>query len=208
MILGMMLERSTGRSLDRLFSEWVAEPLRLERELGYRPPATHTLAGGANDPATEHGLVSERGLDPDTIPATGRGMPDDGNARFLEGVSGNAGLFGTVGGVLALATAYLGGGEFFSPYEISLATADHSRGLEQARGLGWQLASSPGCSAGPALAPTAFGHNGFTGTSLWVDPTMGLAIVLLSNRIHPGHRPTDLHPLRRRFHHLVVDNRI
>jgi CubicO group peptidase (beta-lactamase class C family) len=89
--------------------------------------------------------------------------------------------------------------------EIAAATRTRTPGLEQERGLAWQLASSPGCSAGPALAPEAFGHTGFTGTSLWIDPTRKLAMALLTNRVHPGHRSTDLHPLRRRFHQLVVD---
>ena len=97
-------------------------------------------------------------------------------------------------------------GEFLTSDEIDRATSDHTPGREQARGYGWQLASSPGCSAGPALDPSAFGHTGFTGTSLWIDPTRGVAIALLTNRVHPGHRPTDLHPLRRRFHHLVVNS--
>ncbi len=135
-----------------------------------------------------------------------QGEPDDGNSRFFGGVAGNAGLFGTARGVLALAWTYLGAGEFLDRGGDRTATADHTPGLEAARGLAWQLATSPGCSAGSALDPTAFGHTGFTGTSLWVDPTRGMAMTLLANRVHPGHRPTDLHPLRRRFHQLVVDS--
>ena len=124
--------------------------------------------------------------------------------RFLGGVAGNAGLFGTIRGVLGLARALQTPGDLLTGDEIGLATRNHTPGLGQARGLGWQLASSPGCSAGPALSTGAFGHTGFTGTSLWIDPERRLAIALLANRVHPGHRPTDLHPLRRRFHQLVV----
>ena len=203
-LLGMILERLGGSSLDRIFLDRVIKPLGLEDKIGFRPPPSLPIAGGAQVPAAEQVLLRERGFDSDLIPPSSPSRPDDGNSRFCDGVSGNAGLFGTAAGVLALARVYLGVGEFLSAEEISLATSNHTAGLEQARGFGWQLASSPGCSAGPALNPAAFGHTGFTGTSLWVDPTRGVAMTLLANRIHPGHRPTDLHPLRRRFHQLVV----
>ncbi len=204
-LLGMMLDRVTGSSLDRVFVERVLQPMTLDTVLDFRPDPTLPLAGRAASPETERQLLVERGLDPASIPTTGPGLPDDGNARFLGGVAGNAGLFGTVAGVLELARVYLDDDGFFSAEERTLATTNHTPGLEQARGLGWQMATSPGCSAGPALAPTAFGHTGFTGTSVWADPTRGLTMALLANRVHPGHRETDLHPLRRRFHQLVVE---
>ena len=204
-LLGKVIERLTDTSLDELFVDRVINPLGLVDEIGYRPASHLPLAGGAQAPVAEQLLLAQRELDPDHIPANHFGQPDDGNSRFLGGVSGNAGLFGTVTGVLGLAMVYLGKGEFLTPEEISLATTEYTPGLEQSRGFGWQLASSPGCSAGPALDPSAFGHTGFTGTSLWVDPTRDLAMALLANRVHPGHRPTDLHPLRRRFHQLVVN---
>lgn len=204
-LLGLILERLTDTPLDLLFARLVLAPLGLADELGFRPGSDRPISAGASIPVTERLLVAERGMDPAGIPDTSSCLPDDGNSRFLGGVSGNAGLFGTIRGVLALAKAMLVPGVLFTGDEIALATRNHSPGLEQARGLGWQLASSPGCSAGDALAPTAFGHTGFTGTSLWIDPTRGLTMALLANRLHPGHRPTDLHPLRRRFHRLVVD---
>ena len=204
-LLGMILERVTGASLDRLFADRVLFPLGLEEQLAFRPDAGRPLAGGARSPDTERSLVIERKLDPSRIPPVAAAEPDDGNARFLGGVAGNAGLFGTAAGVLGLTGVYLEGATLLTTRERALATADHTPGLEQARGLAWQLARSPGCSGGPALASTAFGHTGFTGTSVWVDPTRELAMTLLANRVHPGHRETDLHPLRRRFHRLVVD---
>jgi len=205
-LLGLMLERVCGAPLDHFFGQRVLRPMGLGPELGYRPEATRPLAGGAAKPEAERRLLAERGLDAGRIPAVGSGWPDDGNARFLGGVSGNAGLFGTVTGVLSLAGAYLRGTALLTEDERGLATGDHTPGLEQARGLGWQLAGSPGCSAGSALAPEAFGHTGFTGTSVWVDPSRCLTMALLTNRVHPGHRDVDLHPLRRRFHQLVVES--
>jgi len=130
---------------------------------------------------------------------------DDGNTRGLGGAAGNAGLFGTAAAVAALASEYLpGGGELVTGEEASLATAALTPGLEQLRGIGWQLAATPGCSAGPALAGSSFGHTGFSGTSAWVDAEAGAVLVLLANRLHPGGRTPDLHPLRRRFHALAV----
>lgn len=203
-LLGLILERLAGMPLDVLFDRLVLAPLSLANEIGFRPGPGSPLVSGARSPGAERALMIERGLEPDRIPETARGLPDDGNARFLGGVAGNAGLYGTIRGVLGLARAMHAPGALLTGEEIELATRNHTPGLGQARGLGWQLASSPGCSAGPSLSPGSYGHTGFTGTSLWIDPKRGLSMALLANRVHPGHRPTDLHPLRRRFHHLVV----
>lgn len=200
--LGLALESLHGRPLERLFAEAVAAPLGLG--IGFGPWPGDRVAAGASVPGAERRLVTERGLDAGWIPATGPGLPDDGNARFLGGAAGNAGLFGRALEVLALASVYLSGGGLLTDEERALATRNHTPGLGQARGLGWQLASSPGCSAGRSLVPEAFGHTGFTGTSLWLDPTRRLIAVLLTNRTHPGHREVDLHPLRRRFHDLLA----
>jgi CubicO group peptidase (beta-lactamase class C family) len=200
--LGLIIEEILGGRLATLFAKGIARPFALD--LTFTPESDLGVAGGAASPAAERQLVLEQGLDPRWIPKHNPGFPDDGNARFLGGVAGNAGLFGTVSSVASLASAYLPGGDVLTAEETALATQDHTPGLEQARGLGWQLASSPRCSAGSSLAPEAFGHTGFTGTSVWVDPSRGLVMVLCSNRNHPAHRGTDLHPLRRRFHDLVV----
>jgi CubicO group peptidase (beta-lactamase class C family) len=202
-LLGLMIERVAGTRLDRLFLDRVARPLGVEGEIGYRPPASVPVSGWAETPGAEQRLLEDRGLDPGAVPITGRGLPDDGNARFLGGVAGNAGLFGTVTGVLSVARSLWTPGALLTADEISRMDDDHTPGLEQARGLGWQLAGSPGCSAGSALDPAAIGHTGFTGTSLWIDPSRGVAMALLTNRVHPAHRESDLDPLRRRFHRLV-----
>jgi len=206
-LLAAMLERVFERPLDVAFLERVVVPLGLGRAVGFRPdPTQHPLAGGAAEPAIERRLCTERGLDPSRIPGVGPGQPDDGNARFLTGVGGNAGLFGTAAGVHRLASQYLrSASQLLHPNEIATATVITSGGDGgQIRGLGWQLASSPGCSAGPALPGSALGHSGFTGTSVWVDPRRQAVFVLLANRHHPGHHEVDLHPLRRRFHALAA----
>jgi len=204
--LGFVLEKVGGMPLGELFAREVAAPLGLSGCLGFAPPLATPVAPGEKRPFVEEALCAKLGLagsPPPPLP--GRWSCDDGNARGLGGAAGNAGLFGTAWGVFRLACEYLPGcSRLLSTEEQRLATANHTPGLGQARGLGWQLAATPGCSAGPALAPTSFGHTGFTGTSLWVDPERGMVFVLLGNRLHPGGRTPDLHPLRRRFHAVAM----
>jgi CubicO group peptidase (beta-lactamase class C family) len=205
-ILGLMLARVAGETLDAMFRREVLAVLGLEGQLGFNPELdTQSLVGGAGKSLVENRLVSELGLDLCWIPSSANGLPDDGNARFLDGVAGNAGLFGTAGGVLALTSEYLpGGGSLLTAEEAERSTSIRTAGLEQGRGWGWQLANSPGCSAGPALSATSFGHTGFTGVSVWCDPATRGVFILLTNRNHPVQRENDLHPLRRRFHALAA----
>lgn len=204
-LLGKILERVLGLDLASAFTGLVAGPLGLSNDLSFKPSlASISLAGGAEEPGTEELLVKGLGLDPERIPGWRLGQPDDGNARFLDGVSGNAGLFGTIRGVLQLAREFLpSGGLLLKSQEAEMASVPRTPDLNQSRGLGWQIASSPGCSAGSLISPDSVGHTGFTGTSLWIDRQNSVVMSLLSNRHHPGHRQTDLHPVRRRFHNLV-----
>jgi len=203
--LGIALERAGGAELGTLFAELVAAPLGIAGELAFAPPEGTAVAAGARRPRTEERLLAERGLVASPPPAlAGVHSCDDGNARGLGGSGGNAGLFGTAAAVATLAAEYLpGGGDLLTGEEAARATRCLTPGLGQARALGWQLAATPGCSAGPALPPSAFGHTGFTGTSVWADPEGGCVHVLLGARLHPGSRTPDLHPLRRRFHALA-----
>ncbi len=209
-LLGLVLERLAGEGLAAAFGCRIAGPLGLDpRSAGFLPdPGSVPVAGGAARPSVETGLLEEMGLGGGSIhiPPWSDGRPDDGNARFLGGAAGNAGLWGTAAAVAELAAEYIPGtARLLERDEILLATRNHTPGLEQGRGLGWQLASTEGCSAGPALPPAAFGHTGFTGTSVWIDPVREAILVLLTNRHHPGHRGVDLHPLRRRFHALALE---
>lgn len=207
-LLGLILERRLGQRLDQAFTARVLDPLGLSDQLGFTARPGRRVAGGAAVAAFERQQCVDLGLDPGRVPPVGESLPDDGNARLLSGVSGNAGLFGTAEGVHRLASEYLAGtGRLLSPGEIERATGFAAGGRspgEQVRGLGWQLAPSPGCSAGPFLSRGSFGHTGFTGTSVWVDPEARVVMVLLANRHHPNHHEVDLHPVRRRFHDLVV----
>ena len=123
------------------------------------------------------------------------GEVHDGNAFRRGGVAGNAGLFGTAQDVWELSRPWL------DPSRRGFV-ADRTPALEEARGLAWQRSRGAG-SAIPAMPESAFGHTGFTGTSVWLDPEEGLVAILLTNRIHPGVRGTDFNVVRRRFHELV-----
>lgn len=204
--LGIALERAGGADLAVLFEELVTTPLGVADELFFAPPLAVPVAGQAWREDAEAEMVRQRGLNAAVPPLPpGRRAGDDGNSRGLGGVAGNAGLFGSAAAVARVAAEYLpGGGELLTAEEAELATRNWTSGLEQARGLGWQLAATPGCSAGPALPPHAFGHSGFSGTSVWVDPQRRQVYVLLANRLHPWCRLPDLHPLRRRFHALAT----
>lgn len=204
--LGIALERAGGADLAVLFEELVSTPLGVADELVFAPRLEVPVAGQAWREDAEAEMIRQRGLGA-RVPSLppGRRAGDDGNSRGLGGVAGNAGLFGSAAAVARVAAEYLpGGGELLTAEEVELATRNWTPGLEQARGLGWQLAATPGCSAGSALPPHAFGHSGYSGTSVWVDPDQRHVYVLLANRLHPWCRVPDLYPLRRRFHTLAA----
>jgi CubicO group peptidase (beta-lactamase class C family) len=202
-LLGFALEAAGGAPLDRMFRALVAEPLGLG-DLLYRPgPALRERTA-----ATEEGNARERvlagarasdynGWRSEMI----RGEVHDHNAWTLGGVAGHAGLFGTARGVHRLAREFAGTGSgLLSAAERARFRSPQTPGLQEDRGLGFQIASTRGCSAGPALSPAAFGHAGFTGTSLWIDPEAGRIFVLLTNRVHPRFREIDMNAVRRGFH--------
>ncbi len=205
-LLGKALEQLHGTPFQSLFDKEVLQPLELRDGLGFSPdPEKHFLAGGSATGEPELRMTAEMGFSPSVVPPVATAAPHDGNARFLGGAAGNSGLFGTADGVFRLATEYLAGaGSLLSQTEIEAATIPVAADLHQVRGLGWQLSLTPACSAGLRLGSSAFGHVGFTGTSVWVDPSLGAVFVLLTNRCHPDFREADLHPLRRRFHALAV----
>jgi CubicO group peptidase (beta-lactamase class C family) len=202
-LLGLTLEAAGGAFLDRLFQERVTGPLGIG-DLLFRPgPGLRARCA-----ATEEGNGRERRLAGDEGDRyngwrTGviRGEVHDHNAWTLGGVSGHAGLFGTARAVHRLALEFLGiGTGFLDETQRDRFRANLTPGLQEDRSVGFQLASTRDCSAGPALSPAAFGHSGFTGTSLWIDPETGRIFVLLTNRVHPRFREIDMNAVRRAFH--------
>jgi CubicO group peptidase (beta-lactamase class C family) len=133
------------------------------------------------------------------------GEVHDGNAHYLGGVAGHAGLFSTAREVFQIANQFLPGSRLVSGSGLRRFTENLTPGRETARSIGWVLAATKDCSAGAALPPTAFGHNGFTGTSVWIDGAARRVFVLLTNRVHPHIAPIDMKSVRQRFNTLAVE---
>jgi len=127
------------------------------------------------------------------------GIVHDENCRFAGGTTGHAGLFSTVGDLskyaIELLKARQGAGAVFRQDVVSEFT--RRQGMPDSnRGQGWQKPSGSN-SAGAALSRTAFGHTGFTGTSIWIDPGRGVFVILLTNRVHPSRADSKISPVRR-----------
>ena len=184
-LLAKMLEKRFGQPLNELAAERVFGPLGMT-ETGYCPPR------GAQCAATE--------VDPET----GRpwiGVVHDENARFLRGVSGNAGVFMPLKDGIRFAGMLGNMGEGYLRREtMEAAVTNYTPGQDVHRGLGFQLAGSEGCFFSPAVPDRCFGHTGFTGTSLMVEPETGFWVLLLSNRVYPTRASDGLFPFRRALH--------
>jgi CubicO group peptidase (beta-lactamase class C family) len=176
-LLAAIAERLTGQGLERLAREWVLEPLGMH-DSGFLPlqrlPATR-IAPTARDEAGT--LLC--------------GVVHDPTARRMGGVAGHAGLFSTAGDLARFARAVLGGGALDGrrvlPAEAvrAMTAVATPATLPVQRSLGWDIDSPHSRARGSGYAGGSFGHTGFTGCALWIDPAAGGFHVLLSNRVHP-----------------------
>jgi len=115
-----------------------------------------------------------------------RGVVHDPSARRMGGVAGHAGVFSTADDLAKLAQALLDGSSMLSPLAISkMTTPQQPPTAAVLRGLGWDIDSPFSSNRGELLPVGSFGHTGFTGTSLWIDPTTRTYIILLTNAVHP-----------------------
>ncbi|MBI3976045.1 MAG: serine hydrolase, partial [Armatimonadetes bacterium] len=200
--------------LDRYVETQIAPALQWEWTR-YRPPA----AWREWCVATEVGNGYERSM----AAASGEGEgfswrtetivgePNDGNCQYLfGGVAGHAGLFSTadeVGrfGQMLLDGGSAPGGRVLRPETVAEATRDQSVGAAgEGYGLGWRIRRGNESLVGARASAQAFGHTGFTGTSIVVDPARALVIVLLTNRIHPGADTPGFAAFRQAFHEAVM----
>ena len=194
LLLGEILETIFSARLDRLFSDLVAGPARARA--GVLPPAGADVAATEKGDRFERAMTESRGLTYAHFrDGVVRGEVHDGNAFRRGGVAAHAGLFATAADVYALARTWL------EPARVD-AGRDRTPDLSEARGLAWQGRRGAG-SAIAEMSPRAFGHTGFTGTSLWIDPDRALVSVLLTNRIHPEVREIPFNEVRQRFHVAV-----
>lgn len=175
-ILQLVIESITGQTLDAFANERIFQPLGL-RDTGFLPNAV--LRARTAPTATD----TSRALPSPLL----KGVVHDGNAWALGGVAGHAGLFSSARDLAVFAQMLLNDGIYddvriVRPQTIARWTAPQAPG--SSRALGWDTPSGAS-SAGRYFSPRAYGHTGFTGTSMWLDPDRGVFIVLLTNRVHP-----------------------
>lgn len=191
-------EQATGRSLGELLRARVLVPLDLGRVEPSPCKSTSDVVPCLLDNGREVELAAALGLPIDPAGPPAVGVVQDGNARFLSpdgGLAGHAGLFADADSVAALAREWLNPRLVLTSSLVARALAGKGE-----YALGWARRRVAG-SAGRGLSAGAFGHTGFTGGSVWIDPRQRLVAVLL------GHRATlglDLNPWRRRFHLLAA----
>ena len=198
-VLGALVEAITGARLDGVARARILAPLGIEDEVAFRPrgeACPHVPIA-----PTERCGWRGRLLD---------GEVHDEAAWIMAGVAGHAGLFGTAAGLAAYARAWLRRDpRLGDPALLDAATRRATGPGQPARGLGWVLAPDADEPPRPSDAvewrgPRGFGHTGFTGTSLWIDPAAGRFCVLLTNRVHPTrHHGGAIAALRRAVHAAV-----
>jgi CubicO group peptidase (beta-lactamase class C family) len=207
--LGFLLERFTGKQISELARFEIFEALKLQNsffnpEIAMQTGIAACETGNAYERATsrEMGTPEYSNWRDNLI----WGEVHDGNAYFLGGAAGHAGLFSTASETARIAAQFLSAqSEILSPRSFGLFRTNMTEGLEEARSIGWQLAATPESAAGPALPPESYGHSGFTGTSCWIDPHRERVFILLTNRTHARLLPfANINSVRREFHSLAV----
>lgn len=208
-VLGLLLERLTGKRLAQLAREEIFERLSLEHTFFNPEVALQTgIAACETGNAYERDMCRQiNGGDyKNWREALIWGEVHDGNAYFLGGAAGHAGLFSTAQETLVLANQFLSHQSRLLDQETcKLFGLNMTEGLEEARSIGWQLAATKDSTAGLALPPDSFGHTGFTGVTCWIDPHRERVFILLTNRTHGRPLPfTNINSVRREFHTLAV----
>ena len=192
-VLGKIMEKLTGRTLDELAREWTFTPLGMTAT-GYRP-----LSSCEPDPTIA--FTETETLNGPCPP----GVVHDENARYLNGISGNAGVFSNLDDMIRFAVMLSKGGEpILNRRLFDLACVNYTKGLDENRGLGFQISGPNVTFFGDLFGSDAIGHTGFTGTSLAVDIHTGLYVVLLTNRVHPTRNNNALTRLRHLIHNAAA----
>ena len=170
--LGALVERVSGETLDGYTTKHVFAPLKMTRTRYVPPAAWRAKIAPTQYDEKEHML---------------RGEVHDPTARRMGGVAGHAGLFSTADDLAKFAQALLsGGGGILSPAAVAKMTSpEQPPAAPVLRGFGWDIDSPFSSNRGDLLPVGSFGHTGFTGTSVWIDPTTQTYIILLTNVVHP-----------------------
>lgn len=202
MLLGLIVEQVGGSSLDQSFHERVAQPLQAQPLL-FTPTAA--ASSRAIPPHADRSTVAPTEWD-DRRGCLLHGEVHDDNAAAMGGVAGHAGLFGTAEAVLAVSGAWLsahrGRSSILDGELVREFTRRQAQVPESSWALGWDTPTAPS-SSGSYLSQESFGHLGYTGTSLWIDPKRELEVVLLSNRVHLSRNNEAIRAFRPMIHDLV-----
>lgn len=195
MLLGLIVERLTGQTLDEFAKEKIFNPLGMESTM-FRPPKSlrEDIAPTEDDTTYRKRMIW--------------GEVHDENAWAIGGVAGQAGLFSTAPDVAVFAQMLLNGGMYGHVRLLNRATiqefTQHVNIGNSARTLGWDVITDP-VHTGKYFSTSAYGHYGFTGTSLWIDPQNDLFIILLTNRVHPTRANEKIRRVRPAVHDAVFE---
>ena len=190
--LGRIVEQVSGQTLDQFTREHIFKPLGMN-DSGFAPKGQPLP-----EPLRKRAAPTE--------PVGGEmawGQVHDPRARALGGTAGHAGLFSSLEDVSIYARMLLAGGvgpdgkRVLSPLTVRLMIDAAGTPVNERRALGWDVQTSYSSPRGALMGPTSFGHTGFTGTSLWIDPETGLYVIILSTRLHPSGKG-DASPVRYR----------
>jgi len=203
-LAGLIIERITGQTLEEFLKTRVWQPLKM-RDTGYNPLLSGAIPADSACTATfraAHPLLARIAMtEMDTVYRRTHvhGIVHDENACALGGVAGHAGLFSSARDLAAFGQMLLGNGQHggvrvIQPATVARWTARQTR--RSSRALGWDTPAARS-SAGRYFSPRSFGHTGFTGTSIWIDPERGLFVVLLTNRVNPTRSNMRHEALRR-----------
>jgi CubicO group peptidase (beta-lactamase class C family) len=193
-LMAEIIERLTGRTLDDLAKEYIFAPLGMNDSM-YKPPKKiwPQIAPTEFDAIFRHRLI--------------QGEVHDENAYAIGGVSGHAGVFSTAPDLAAFCQMLLNGGVYAHQRILKRATiAQFTAPQELAKGtrtLGW-VVPTEGSSSGHYFSPHSFGHTGFTGTTIWIDPDRQLFVVLLTNRVNPTRENHKIAEVRPALHDAVM----
>lgn len=189
--LAKVIEKASGKPFDIFCDEEIFKPLKMKNTF-FNPDDSlkHRITPTEKDNYWRKKLV--------------HGKVHDENAAMLNGVAGHAGLFSTAEDISRLIRLYLENGEsdgkkYFNTASLKFFTKKHTD-----RALGWDIKSPKGSSAGTLFGERSFGHTGFTGTSVWIDPDKNLFVVFLTNRVYPSRENKKIIRIRPTLHNEII----
>ncbi|HUX93609.1 MAG TPA: serine hydrolase [Ignavibacteriaceae bacterium] len=195
-ILGKIIEKVTGVSLDKFCYKNIFKPLKMKSTM-FNPPSSlmNRIVPTEIDNYWRFRLI--------------RGTVHDETAQLLGGVAGHAGLFSTAGDIAKLLQMLLQKGRYKGRNYIKKSTVEMFTKKQSdisSRALGWDTKSPEYSSAGHLFSSLSYGHTGFTGTSIWVDPVRKLFVVLLTNRVYPTRDNLKILKVRPLVHDAIIQS--